>query len=81
MNRTTPTSKYRVYLRTVASTTIEVEASSEEEAIEAAFKKTPYLCAQCSGWGNSAGIELADWDTVDQPWTLGTDVAVEAVDA
>ena len=34
-------SKYRIYLETTASTSVEVEADSEEEAIDLAFENAP----------------------------------------
>lgn len=72
--------KYRVYLRTMASTQIEVEAESEEAAIEQAMDNTPYVCAQCAGWGQRAGIELGEWEPNDEPWAaIPADVAVEEV--
>lgn len=71
---------YKVYLRTVASASIDVEAESEEEAIELAFDQAPYLCAQCSGWGRKAGIELGEWSMADEPWpAFPGDVAIEVV--
>lgn len=54
---------YRVFLTTGASTVIEVEADSEEGAETAAWDELPYVCAQCSGWGRRAGIEVGDWET------------------
>ena len=46
--------KFRVYLEAVASTTVEVEADSPEEAAEAAFNEhLPYSCHQCP--------EIEDW--------------------
>ena len=45
--------KYRVYLVTEASASVEVEADSEEEAIEKAFENAPYSCHQCP--------EIGDW--------------------
>lgn len=55
--------KYRVIMTTGASTVIDVEAESEDEAENAAFNEVPYICAQCSGFGREAGIELGDWET------------------
>lgn len=45
--------KYRAYLVTEASANVEVEADSEEEAIEKAFEEAPYACHQCP--------EIGDW--------------------
>ena len=55
--------KYRVQLETIASMTIEVEAESEEEALDMAFDDAPPdVCAQCSGWGQEWSLELGEWD-------------------
>jgi hypothetical protein len=55
---------YIVYLATSASTSVEVEADSPEEAEDKAYQaKLPTLCAQCSGWNNPPGVELNDtWE-------------------
>ena len=51
--------KYQVTLTTEASFTIEIEASSEVEALEAAFEEAPYsLCHQ-------EPIEIGDWSTYE----------------
>ena len=60
--------EYVVYFRTVASTAIRVEADSEEDAIAEAYEHVPNLCAQCSGWGQRAGVELGEWSTIDEDW-------------
>jgi hypothetical protein len=59
--------KYRVYLQTVASTVIEVEAEDKNEAYEiAADQDMPRICAQCSGWGSDQNLELGDvWEGDD----------------
>ena len=56
--------KYRVYLQTVASTTIEVEAEDENEAYEIAVSgRMPTICAQCAGWGGDQNLDLGDvWE-------------------
>jgi hypothetical protein len=64
--------KYRVYLQTVASTSIEVDIVTDglddeearEMAIEAAFESDlPSLCAHCSGLGSRRNLELGDnWE-------------------
>ena len=42
--------KYRVYLQTVASTSVEVEADDKDAALEAALSgEMPTICALCSG--------------------------------
>jgi hypothetical protein len=74
--------EYVVYFRTVASTAVRVEADDEDEAVEAAFEELPHLCAQCSGWGQRAGVELGDWQTLDEPWpAFPGEQTVEASDA
>lgn len=59
--------KYRVYLQTVASTVIEVEAEDKNEAYELAVDQDmPTICAQCSGWGGRQNLELGDvWEGDD----------------
>lgn len=59
--------RYRVYLQTVASTVIEVEAEDKNEAYELAVdQRMPTICGQCSGWGNSQNLELGDvWEGDD----------------
>ena len=70
--------EYVVYFRTVASTAIRVEADSEEDAIERAYEHVPNLCAHCSGWGQKAGVELGEWETIDEDWpALPGEPAVE----
>lgn len=73
-------SKYRVYLQTVASTTIEVEADNKDEAYDKALNEgMPHICAQCSGWGGGQNLELnGDWD-ISEDSTV--DESVEEVDA
>jgi hypothetical protein len=70
--------KYRVYLETVASTTIEVEAEDKDEAYEfVASANMPRICGQCSGWGNDQNLELGDvWEI---PQTMSVEEAVEEV--
>jgi hypothetical protein len=43
--------KYRVNMYEWTSVMIEVEADSEEKAIDKAFGEVEGICAQCSGWG------------------------------
>jgi hypothetical protein len=57
--------KYIVYLTTVASTSVEVEAEDSEDAAEkAGSADMPTICAQCSGWGRDGTyLELGDvWE-------------------
>lgn len=44
--------KYRVYLVTEASASVEVEAEDESEAIDLAFERAPVACFQCPGIGD-----------------------------
>ena len=69
--------KYRVYLQTVASTTVEVEAEDKNEAYElAASGPMPTICAQCAGWGGDQNLDLNDvWEGDDD-----IDKAVEEVE-
>lgn len=61
--------KYRVYLETTASMSVEVEADSREEAVEHALDE--YMgTSPC----NQEPFELGDWDVPDESW------AVEPVD-
>lgn len=70
--------KYRVYLQTVASTVVEVEAENKDAAYEAALSEDmPRICAQCSGWGGRQNLEIGDdWDI---PQDQSTDEAVEEI--
>jgi len=56
--------KFTVYLTATASTSIEVEAGSPDEAIDKAYgADMPTICAQCSGWGRDTSLELSDvWE-------------------
>jgi hypothetical protein len=56
--------KFTVYLTTTASTSVEVEAETADEAIDKVYDADmPTLCAQCSGWGSDRGLELSDaWE-------------------
>jgi hypothetical protein len=58
--------KYDVYLTTTASTSVQVEAESEDEARDKAYNaEMPSICAQCSGWGREGkSLELGDEWTV-----------------
>lgn len=55
---------YTVYLQTIASTSVEVEADNEDEALDKAYDASmPTICAQCSGWGKESYLELGDvWE-------------------
>lgn len=56
--------KYKIGFQTAAWTSIEVEADSFEDAVDAAWQEDfPSICAQCSGWGQSTTLELGDeWE-------------------
>lgn len=58
--------KYRVQLRKMLWTTVEVEADDEDAAIDAAFDGAlPSLCAQCCGWGQEFSVDEGEWDFPD----------------
>ena len=67
-------SQYRLHYETTASTYIDVEADSEEEAQEKAYEEfhNPEPCAHCAGaWrheGEPGGIELGEWEPVIHEW-------------
>lgn len=56
--------KYRVSMVQTASTMVEVEAEDIDDAIDKAWQEAPGgLCAQCSGWNNPPGVDLAgEWE-------------------
>jgi hypothetical protein len=72
--------RYRVYLRTTASTTIEVEADTPDEAVDAAYgEPMPRLCAHCSGWGTGQNLELNDaWEILDGPLSDSVEEVTDA---
>lgn len=61
--------KYRVTLVRVDDLSQEIEAISEDDAIDQAIaiSDEAFLCAQCSGWGQ-------DWDIGEGEWTLFDEV-------
>lgn len=71
--------KYRVHLRTIAMTMVEVEADSKDDAYDKALDAgMPQICAQCSGWGSDTNLELGDqWDLGEN---VGVDEGVEEVE-
>src|SRR5690606_22745350 len=74
-----PMSTYRIYLTQTASCSVEVEADDFEEATEKAYDLVPSgLCAHCSGWGQSVGIDLGGGWEVDEDgyWVDGEFVDV-----
>ena len=58
--------KYDVYLTTTATTHVQIEAESEDEARDKAYDaEMPDICAQCSSWGPpDKSLELGDEWTV-----------------
>jgi hypothetical protein len=64
--------KYRVYLQTVASGTVDIEVPDDvtdpEEICELAFaeKELPSLGAQASGWGQPWSLDLGEWEPETQ---------------
>lgn len=60
--------KYRVYLRTVASATVEIDVpdgmTDPEEIAEYAYDhgEAPTLGAQASGWGQPWSLDLGEWE-------------------
>jgi hypothetical protein len=64
--------KYRVYLQTVASLTVEVEAEDQDAALDAAYQEAPGgVCAQCSGWGQPWSLDFGG------EWDIGTDATLD----
>lgn len=69
--------KARVYLETVASQVVDVEIPDteleglEEDEISEKFVQLAYeemshgLCAQCTGWRQNWGIDLGEWELID----------------
>lgn len=59
--------KFTVYLKTNAETSVTVEAEDKDEAEEKALNQDmPYICAQCSGWGQKRWLSIGDvWDVAD----------------
>lgn len=61
--------KYRVYLQTTASATVDVDVpdgmTDPEEIAEYAYLHgdTPTLGAQASGWGQPWSLDLGEWET------------------
>jgi len=61
--------KYRVYVTTTASGTVDIEVPDDvtdpEEIAELAYSngELPTLSAKGSGWGEPWSLELGDWET------------------
>ena len=62
--------KYKVFVQTVASATVEVEVpegvTDPNEISELAFNQAefPSLSANASGWGKSWSLDLGEWEDV-----------------
>lgn len=56
--------KYQVHFTRVDSSFVTVEAADEEEARETAWNEfeSPFLCAQCSGWGHGWSVDAGEWE-------------------
>lgn len=70
---------YKIGFKTFAWTNITVEADTFEDAVEAAWQEDfPSICAQCSGWGREASLELGDeWEPDETFYNVdGEDVTV-----
>lgn len=67
-------SKYKVFFEQVASTQVEVEADSFDEAVDKAYAGLPSgVCAQCAGmgFGDTPGIDLSgDWEPDEKAYYL-----------
>jgi hypothetical protein len=52
---------YGLYFNVATSIYIKVEAETLEEAQELAYDEIPHdVCAQCSGWGQTWGMDLGE---------------------
>lgn len=59
--------KYRVYMRANADLVLDVEADSEDEALDLAYEKAPPgICASCSGWGREFSLDLGEFFVEDE---------------
>lgn len=58
--------KYRVRLITSAEYCIDVEADSEDAALDEAYQEAPGLCPQCGGWGKKWGLDLGEWQSIEE---------------
>lgn len=57
--------KYRVYMQTIASMSVEVEASSEREAVDIALSENA-VHSPC----HQEPFELGDWDVPVEDWAV-----------
>lgn len=54
--------RYRVPIQTLITAYVTVEADDPTDALDKAFDgRTPSLCAQCSGRGQSYSMDLGEW--------------------
>ncbi len=58
-------STYRVSIPKVVWLSINVEAATEEAAIEEAFQEAPGLCAHCAGFGKGYAVDEDDWGAIE----------------
>ena len=80
--------KYRVYVTTTASGTVDIEVPDDvtdpEEISEIAFSKgeLPTLSAKGQGWGESWSLDLGEWEPeIENGVTYVTDESGEQVKA
>jgi hypothetical protein len=62
---------FAVVYTATASTTVDVEADSAEEARELAdaeWEGGPQVCAMCAGVGGGQGIDLGDWEQIEDDY-------------
>ena len=57
--------KYRVKLVRTDHFNAVIEAENEEEAMDAAYAMAPEICAQDSGWGQDWGVDIDDWQDIE----------------
>ena len=60
-------STYRIFFTQVISTSVEVEADSLPEAVDAASSSEAMpsddpLCSHCGGWGQPYSIDTGQWE-------------------
>jgi hypothetical protein len=64
--------KYKVFVQTVASATVEIEVpegvTNPNEISELAFNEAefPHLSANAAGWGRSWSLDLGEWEDVTE---------------
>lgn len=59
-------SKYTLYFTQTMSTSVQIEADSLDDALDAAYDSDQMptgICAQCSGWGQPWSVDTSDsWE-------------------